>query len=610
MLRAAVSLAVAAVPEGLPAVATTTLALGMQRMMRERMLVRRLAAVESLGATTVICLDKTGTLTENRMTPHAWYLGGREYFPARGRARAVGEPDQLLARALAVGVLCNEAEIAPDSAEIKGSSTEAALLIAARDFGLDCDRLRRQFPLQALRPRRNGENWMATVHQESATQRLVMVKGAPEEVLALVGAWLEGEAARPLDAAAKAEILRVNARIAANGMRVLALAYKQVPVDVETTYDDLVWVGLVALSDPIRPGVREAILACRRAGIRPVILTGDQARTAEAIYRDFDPDGRPRVVEAAQLEHMDPETLAAVADQVDVFARVSPAHKYQIVRALQSSGHVVAMTGDGINDAAALRAADIGVAMGGRGTDVARDVADVLLTDDDFGSIVKAVEQGRTLHANIGKALRFLLSTNFSEVLVTLGALALGIARPMSAIQFLWINLLSDVFPALALAVEPPEPDVMARPPLEPGKPILSRASLAEIGRDAAVMSAATLGVHALAVARYGAGAHATTIAFGTLTAAQLVHALGYRSRSGAARPFPLLEATVGGTLAVHLAAMTAPPLRRVLGTTALSASDWMLVAGGVAVPLAIRQLRTMFGPGEARRDGPHQTHR
>jgi Ca2+-transporting ATPase len=230
---------------------------------------------------------------------------------------------------------------------------------------------------------------------------------------------------------------------------------------------------------------------------------------------------------------------------------------------------------------------------------VARDVADVLLIDDDFGSIVKAVEQGRAIRANIGKALRFLLSTNFSEVLVTLGALALGVARPMSAIQFLWINLLSDVFPALALAVEPPERDVMARPPLEPGKPILSRATLAEIGRDAAIMSAATLGVHALAVARHGAGVHATTIAFGTLTAAQLVHALSYRSGSGAPRRVPVLEATVGGTLAVHLAAMTAPPLRRVLGTTALSASDWMLVAVGAAVPLVIRQLRTMFGPAE-----------
>jgi Ca2+-transporting ATPase len=620
MLRAAVSLAVAAVPEGLPAVATTTLALGMHRMMRQRMLVRRLAAVESLGATTVICLDKTGTLTENRMTAAAWYLGRREYVAPRAGVRTADEPDQLLARALAVGVLCNEAEVDPDSAEIRVSSTEGALLTAAMDYGIDCRALRQHYPLLELRPRRNGDNWMATVHAESATERLVvdvrgagrrgagappaetrlwmMVKGAPEEVLALSALWLDGEAVRPLTKESRAEILATNARAAAGGMRILALAFKQVSPDAPAIYEDLTWVGLVALSDPIRPGVREAIQACRRAGIRPVILTGDQARTASAIYRDLDPDGRsPRVIEAAELSRLDPIALATVAAEVDVFARVSPAHKYQIVRALQAGGHVVAMTGDGINDAAALRAADIGVAMGARGTDVARDVADVVLMDDDFGSIVRAVEQGRTIHANISKALRFLLSTNFSEILVTLGALALGAARPMSAIQFLWINLLSDVAPALALAVEPPEPDVMDRPPLDPQKPILDRAALGEIGRDAAILSVATLGVHGLAVARHGAGPQATTIAFCTLTAAQLVHALGYRAGHSRGR-LPALELTVGGTLAVHLAAMTASPLRRLLGTTPISPSDWLLVAGGVAVPLIARQLRSAFTSG------------
>jgi P-type Ca2+ transporter type 2C len=610
MVRAAMSLAVAAVPEGLPAVATTTLALGMHRMMQRRMLVRRLAAVESLGATTVICLDKTGTLTENRMTATAWHLGRREYLAAPKGTRGDHEPDRLLARALAIGVLCNEAEIAEDSEDIRGSSTEAALLTAALDFGIDCRGLRRQYPLQELRPRRNGENWMATVHKESATERLVAVKGAPEEVLALSSSWLEGEAVQPLTHASRAEILAANGRIAASGMRVLALAFKQLSSGADATYDDFTWVGLVALSDPVRPGVREAIQACERAGIRPVILTGDQARTASAIYRDFDPTGRrsPRVFEASRLSGLDPATLVAVAAEVDVFARVSPAHKHQIVRALQAGGHVVAMTGDGINDAAALRAADIGVAMGARGTDVARDVADVVLMDDDFGSIVQAVEQGRTIHANISKALRFLLSTNFSEILVTLGALALGAARPMSAIQFLWINLLSDVVPALALAMEPPERDVMDRPPLDPHEPILTRSRLVEIGGDAALLSAATLGVHGLAVARYGAGAHATTIAFCTLTAAQLVHALNYRSGFSRDKGFPALETAVGGTLAVHLAAMTASPLRRLLGTTILSGSDWLLVAGGVAVPLAVRGLRRVLA-SEARSIGNDRAH-
>jgi P-type Ca2+ transporter type 2C len=609
MLRAALSLAVAAVPEGLPAVATTTLALGMHRMMRQRMLVRRLAAVESLGATTVICLDKTGTLTENRMTATAWQLGRREYRAA-GDTTADREPDQLLARALAIGVLCNEAELADDSDEIVGSSTEAALLTAARTLGIDCRALRRQYPLEQLRPRRNGDNWMGTVHTESATERLVMVKGAPEEVLARSAAWLDGETVEPLTRESRAEILAANGRIAARGMRVLALAFTQLSADTAVTYDGLTWVGLVALSDPVRPGVREAIQACERAGIRPVILTGDQARTAAAIYRDFDPTGlrTPRVVEASQLSGLDPDALVALVAEVDVFARVSPAHKHQIVRALQAGGHVVAMTGDGINDAAALRAADIGVAMGARGTDVARDVADVVLMDDDFASIVRAVEQGRTIHANISKALRFLLSTNFSEILVTLGALALGAARPMSAIQYLWINLLSDVVPALALAMEPPERDVMDRPPRDPRAPILTRASLGEIGVDAAILSAAALGVHGLAVARYGAGARASTIAFCTLTAAQLAHALNYRSGVSRDQGFPALEAAVGGTLAVHLAAMTASPLRRVLGTTMLSGSDWLLVAGGVAAPLAARGLRRVLA-SETRAIGNGRAH-
>src|SRR5438128_8459825 len=597
MVRAALSLAVAAVPEGLPAVATTTLALGMHRMMRQRMLVRRLAAVESLGATTVICLDKTGTLTENRMTATAWHLGRREYLAAPKGTRGDHEPDQLLARALAVGVLCNEAEIAEDSEDIRGSSTEAALLTAALDFGIDCRGLRRQYPLQELRPRRNGENWMATVHKESATERLVAVKGAPEEVLALSTSWLDGEAVQPLTRASRAEILAANGRIAASGMRVLALAFKQLSSGADATYDDLTWVGLVALSDPVRPGVREAIQACERAGIRPVILTGDQARTASAIYRDFDPTGRrsPRVFEASQLSGLDPATLVAVAAEVDVFARVSPAYKHQIVRALQAGGHVVAMTGDGINDAAALRAADIGVAMGARGTDVARDVADVVLMDDDFGSIVQAVEQGRTIHANYSKALRFLLSTNFSEILVTLGALALGAARPMSAIQFLWINLLSDVVPALALAMEPPERDVMDRPPLAPHEPILTRSRLAEIGGDAAILSATTLGVHALALARYGAGPRAATLAFSTLTSAQLLHALTYRSRGDHGAPAAgrsVLPAVVGGTLGVQLAAMALPPLRRLLGLTPLAPIDWALVAGATALPFILKEIR------------------
>jgi Ca2+-transporting ATPase len=349
----------------------------------------------------------------------------------------------------------------------------------------------------------------------------------------------------------------------------------------------------VALTDPVRPSARDAIRACRAAGIRTVMITGDYARTAMAIYGELGRrEGRPNVFDASRMSELDDETLRSLVSEVDVFARVSPADKYRIVRALQAAGHIVAMTGDGVNDAAALRAADISVAMGDRGTDLARDVADVVLMADDFGGMVAAVEQGRTIHANVGKSLRFLLATNGSEILVTLGALALGIPRPMSAIQFLWINLLSDVAPALALAIEPAEPDVMARPPRDPAMPLLSRPALVEIGKDAGVLAGVTLGVHGLAVARHGAGPHATTLAFSTLTAAQLLHSLTYRSRPAGASERSVLTGVVAGTLGAQVAAMALPPLRRVLGLTPLTFADWVLATAGAVAPLVVNQLR------------------
>jgi P-type Ca2+ transporter type 2C len=593
MARSAISLAVAAVPEGLPAVATTTLALGTQRMLSRGTLVRRLAAVESLGAVTVICADKTGTLTENRMTVDSWCVGRREYGQGEELAVEVAV-DLALARALTIAVLCNEAELAAAGGDATGSSTEAALLQAAAVAGLDYRYERTRQPRCGIRRREDGDNWMATVH-DGPDGRVVMVKGAPEQILGRAERWIEDGIEQPLSAGERAELQGLNERIAGRGLRVLGLAFKRVASEQAPTYEGLVWVGLVALTDPIRPGVGHAIRACRGAGIRTVLLTGDHARTAAAIYRELDlGNGAPHVFDASHVDELGPDKLAKLVQDFDVFARVSPADKYRIVRALQARGEVVAMTGDGINDAAALRAADIGVAMGARGTDVARDVADVVLVTDDFDGIVAAVAQGRTIHTNIGKSLRFLLATNFSEILVTLGALAVGIPRPMSAIQFLWINLLSDVAPALALAVEPAEPDVMARPPRDPAAPMLSRSTLLGITGDAGVLAATTLGVHALALARYGAGPRATTLAFSTLTSAQLLHALTYRSRSdgGAAAGRSILPAVVGGTLGFQLAGMALPPLRSLLGLTPLAPLDWALVAGATALPFVLKELR------------------
>jgi P-type Ca2+ transporter type 2C len=612
MVRNAVALAVAAVPEGLPAVATTTLALGMQRMMRRGTLVRSLAAVESLGATTVICADKTGTLTENRMTVDSWHVGQRDYDqgPDLGRAR---EMDAALGRALTIAVLCNEAELPENGSDGSGSSTEMALLAAAQEAGIDYRAERLRHPLRLIRHRIEGYYWMATVHAGNGSSELIVLKGAPEHVLARADRWLEGGKEEPLTPEVKGRLMKLNDRIAGRGLRLLGLAFKETATAKDPSYHGLTWVGLVALTDPVRPGVAEAIRTCRASGIRTVVITGDHARTASAIYRELGlRNGDPHVFDASHVDELSSDTLRRLVRGVDVFARVSPADKYRIVRALQETGGVVAMTGDGINDAAALRAADIGVAMGARGTDVARDVADVVLMEDDFGGMVAAVEQGRTIHANIGKSLRFLLATNLSEILVTLAALAVGIPGRLSAIQFLWINLLSDVAPALALAVEPADPDVMARPPRDPAAPMLSPAALAGIAGDAALLAAATLGVQGLAMARYGPGPRATTLAFSTLSSAQLLHALTYRSRAGHRWTSPLLLGAVGGTVSAQLAAMLVSPLRRLLGLTPLTLADWALVAGGAVLPLIVnetlqrRDRDTKPSPSLVKEGAPH----
>ncbi len=624
MLRTAISLAVAAVPEGLPAVATTTLALGMRRMLGRKTLVRRLAAVQSLGSTTVICVDKTGTITENRMTLGVWHVDGRDLFPENGgRFRdasgalvpAASVLDPTLERALAVSVLCNEAELTWNGSQVAGvdgSPTEGALLFAALEVGVDYRELRRRFPLLTVRPRGEGENWMSTIHEVGPGRRLVMVKGAPEEVLRRSAHWLEGALEEPLIPAKRREILNANARMADRGMRVLGLAFAELVDDSEPSWEALVWIGLVGLVDPIREGVREAIAACHTAGIRTVIITGDQSRTAVAVGRELNlvRDGHVSVLEASQLARVSPDVLRGLAREIDVFARVSPTHKYQIVRALQASGEIVAMTGDGVNDAPALKAADIGVAMGAQGTDLARDLADVVLLDDNFGSIVDAIEQGRVIYANVGKSLRFLLATNLSEILVTVGAIALGVARPLTALQFLWINLLTDVFPALALAFEPADPRVMTEPPRDPAQPILSRAELTRVAGDAALISAATLGAYGVALARSGIGGPASTVAFTTLTTSQLGYALTCRSDersalSGLGRNRWLLGA-LGGTLALQVAAVTVPGLRRLLGTTPLGLADWGLVAAGATVPLIVSEIRTQTRKNLGRRAHSH----
>ncbi len=604
VFRTAASLAVAAVPEGLPTVATTTLALGMRRMFERHTLVRRLAAVESLGSTTVICVDKTGTVTENRMTVGRWHVAGHDRVQTTLTPAGV---DSALAQALAIAVLCNEATMVVDAAgdiEINGSSTEGALLTAARSGGVDAAALREKRPLLAMSPRGDGRNWMGSMHAGDG-QRLVAVKGAPEEVLRRSARWLTSEGELELDRAARRRILRANDRMADEGMRVLGLAGRALSADGEASWGELTWVGLVGLIDPVRSGVEDAIAVCHQAGIRPVMITGDQGLTAVAVARKLGllRNGHVRVLEATEMARLDTEALRGVVREADVFARVAPAQKYEIVRALQAGGEIVAMTGDGVNDGPALKAADIGVAMGQRGTEMARDLADVILLDDDFGSIVAAVEQGRTLRANLQKALRFLLATNLAEVLVTFGAMLVG-AQPLSALHLLWINLVSDVVPALALGMEPAEPGVMRQPPPAPGAALLSPAAIVTNIVDAAVMAATTLGAFAIARSRSGNPLHAGTVAFSTLSAGQLLYALACRSdeRSGlrGLGNNPTLVAGVGGMLLLQAATVAVPPLRALLSTTPLGLADLAVIGAGAATPLLVREtIKTM------RSDGP-----
>ena len=479
MLKSAVSLAVAAVPEGLPAVATTTLALGVKEMQRRNVAVRELAAVETLGSVQVICLDKTGTLTRNRMTlvalqvdlEHLHIEDGRFFGPA-GPVEPLQRP--CVWRLLEIVSLCSEVEIGPNGT-FSGTPTELALVEAAHAAAVDVAALRRHRPRLELRPRAEGRPLMSTVHDAGARGRLVAVKGTPGEVLQRCTHWCRDGRIEPLEEPTREVILLGNERMAGEALRVLGVAYAEGDEGRDADAHELVWLGLAGLTDPLRPGMPALVEQLHAAGIETVMITGDQSATAYAIGRELGlSNGRPlQILDSLALDKVDPELLAGLGRTVQVFARVSPAHKLRIVQALQRAGSVVAMTGDGINDGPALKAADIGVAMGGAGSEVARQVADVVVEDDNLHTLVEAVAHGRSIYANIRKSIHYMLSTNSAEIEVMFASLVLGLGQPLNPMQLLWINLITDIFPGLALSLEPADPDLMHRPPRDP----------AEIGR-------------------------------------------------------------------------------------------------------------------------------
>ncbi|MBN9134040.1 MAG: cation-transporting P-type ATPase [Nitrosospira multiformis] len=605
MLKSSISLAVAAVPEGLPTVATTTLALGIRTMSRHKVLVRRLDAVETLGAVQVICLDKTGTLTLNQMSVLSIHCGGRritvdkDVFYDAGARIDPYQSDELL-RLIHAAVLCNEVELNGERGNyvLKGSATESALVHLALAAGVSVDALRQGYPREQVEYRTETRNYMSTTHRVRGGGKLVAVKGNPVEVLEMCRWWLKDGTRLPLTETERAAILMENDGMAAEALRVLGFAYVEPKEADQSSADELIWLGMTGMADPLRQGMKELIALFHQAGIDTVMITGDQSGTAYAIGKELGLSGGSEldILDSTRLEQLDAEILTGLAQKVNIFSRVSPANKLQIVQALQWGGKVAAMTGDGINDGPALKAADIGVAMGGIGTDVARRVADVVLEDDNLGTMIVAVSEGRTIYNNIRKSVHFLTATNLSEIMVMLGSIGAGWGTPLTTIQLLWINLITDIFPGLALAVEPPEPDVLRRPPRDPREPILGPADFKRYGLEALTMTAGSMASYGYARARYGGGQKASTVVFMTLTMAQLLHAYSCRSdhisifSHETLHPNRYLDMAIGGTAALQAAAMLVPGVRSLLGSTPIGPLDMVVIGAGSALPFFLNE--------------------
>ena len=591
IIEAGIALAVAAIPEGLPIVATLALARGMWRMARQNALIERLSAVETLGATTVILTDKTGTLTENRMTVRRLWIDSGE-IDITDHARKLAN-DALVTRLLTTAVLCNDATLGHTARDSSGDPMELALLRAGRAAGLNRHALSTAHPLAAKHTFDSANKMMATVHTDGS-RFLIAVKGAPEAVLAACTRAATERGDVPMDdVMRKAWSDRVD-HLGTHGLRVLAGAGKSAARADAAPYEELTFLGLLALEDPARADVPQAIDDCRRAGIRVVMVTGDHAVTARSIGRAV---GLPstKVVEGCHVQTLIKGGHADLA-AAGIFARVSPAEKLALVRAYQEAGDVVAMTGDGVNDAPALKQADIGVAMGLRGTDVAREAAAMVLLDDAFPTIVKAIREGRVIFGNIRCFVAYLLSCNLSEVIVVGLAILLTLPLPILPLQILYLNLVTDVFPAFALAMGEGERDVLARPPRDPKEPIVGRAQWIVIALQSIALSAGTFGALVLANAWLALPSRETvTVTFLTLAFAQLWHV--FDMRHARAAPFNN-EVTrnpwVWAALALCTLLLAVPPyvapMAQVLHLAPLTPAMWSVVVAMSLLPMLVVQ--------------------
>lgn len=609
MFLTAVTLAVSAIPEGLPATVTIILAIGTQRMARRHAIIRKLPAVETLGTADFIATDKTGTLTRNEMTVRAIYAGRRDYevtgsgYTPKGQVLLDGRPVRAsdspsLEMLLTIGALANDARLSRQDGTVKvlGDPTEGALLVAAEKAGLHISQLHRSRPRLGEIPFESEQQYMATLNRFDA-QPMILVKGAPGRVLETCSSELLDTGRAPLN---REEVLTVARRMADQGHRVLALAYRPTQsrsLTPEEATTGLVFAGLVGIIDPPRPEAAEAVEAANRAGVRVAMVTGDHKQTAAAIARQLHilHPGQ-RVLTGRELESMSDDQLDEIVEEVAVYARAAPEHKLRIVDRLKARGHIVAVTGDGVNDAPALRAADIGISMGITGTDVSKETADMVLADDNFASIVAAIEEGRVVFENIRKAIYFLLATNAGEVATILVALLVGLPLPLVPVQILWVNLVTDSAPVIALGFEPGEREYLLRPPRHPKSEMLSRVLQLRILLVSTAMAIGTLGLFAAQLASGASLQEARTMAFTTLVMYQFFDALNARSvnQSIFTKGLTTNRYMVAGILVgllLQLSVIYVPFIQPVLQTVSLDATDWVEIIAISSLALVLVEI-------------------
>lgn len=614
MIIFGIALAVAVVPEALPAVVTISLAMGVQRMVKRNALVRRLPAVETLGSTTIICSDKTGTLTKDEMTVRKIFAAGRLLqvsgsgydpngsFLENGSAVPLTEDTLTLLKA---SVLASDAQLQQDGArwEIKGDPTEAALIVVAQKAGLEKTSLEAEFPRVNEIPFTSERKRMTTLHKNPANGSWIAYsKGAPEVILDSCAESLSITGPLPLEDTARKQILEKAMEMAKEGLRVLGIASKKAS-RVESSEDRMLFLGLVGIMDPPRPEAKAAVATAKEAGIKVVMITGDHPLTAEAIAREVGILTGGRVLSGTELDSLDDDQFLAQVHEVEVYARVSPAHKLRIITTLQATGHVVAMTGDGVNDAPALKKADIGIAMGITGTDVTKEAAAMTLTDDNFASIVSAVEEGRGIYGNIKKYLMYLLSSNIGEIALIAGASMLGLPLPLTAVQILYVNLATDGLPALALSADPPEEDLMKQKPRNPRKGIFTRPVITLMLAGGAWSALVNLGLFTWALQSGRSLSEAMSMTFVSLVLIQFIKGYNFRSDHNSVlhKPFAnrWLNLAILWELLLLGCILYVPFLQRVFGTFALTAVDWIIVvAGGLTISPVLELVKWMLRRG------------